>query len=142
MNSSSRFAVGVHVLALLALEARPVPSAYIAGSVNTNPAVIRRILVQLGKAGFTRATLGATGGTMLALPAAAINLLDVYRAMEEPGVLGLHRNDPNPACEVGRNITVVLGGIFDRAQQAMEGVVGALTLQDILDRLKTAQHAH
>lgn len=140
MNSSSRFAVGVHMLALLALEARPVPSAYIAGSVNTNPAVIRRILVQLGKAGFTRSILGATGGTMLARPAVAISLLDVYRAVEEPGVLSLHRNGPNPACEVGRNITAVLGGIFNHAQQAMESVVGALTLQDILDQLKTAQN--
>lgn len=142
MNSSSRFAVGIHVLALLALVKEPVSSTFIAGSVNTNPVVIRRILVQLGKAGFTRSTLGAAGGTMLARPPDAINLLDVYRAMEEPGVLGLHRNSPNPACEVGRNITAVLGGIFDRAQQAMEDVVGAMTLQDILDQLKTAQDDH
>lgn len=139
MNSSSRFAVSVHVLALLALEARPVPSAYIAGSVNTNPVVIRRILALLNKAGFTHSTLGASGGTTLALPASKINLLDLYRAVEEPGVLSLHRSSPNPTCPVGRNITSILGGIFEQAQLAMENVIEAMTLQDVLDQLNAAQ---
>ncbi|VBQ85369.1 BadM/Rrf2 family transcriptional regulator [Burkholderia pseudomallei] len=45
MNTSSRFAFAVHVLALLSLqEGVPLSSEVIAGSVNTNPALIRRLL--------------------------------------------------------------------------------------------------
>ncbi|WP_035054093.1 Rrf2 family transcriptional regulator [Andreprevotia chitinilytica] len=135
MNTSSRFAVGVHILALLATSTGPVPSAYIAGSVNTNPVLIRRILGLLGQAGLTWAERGVKGGTQLAKPPAEIKLIDIYHCVEEPGVLGLHRNMPNPACEIGRNITGVLSGVFDQAQAAMEGVLAALTLQDMLDQL-------
>jgi len=139
MNTSSRFAVAVHVLSLLATTQGPVSSVHIAGSVNTNPVLIRRILGQLGRAGFTQSLRGATGGTLLARAPAEINLLDVYRAVEEPGVLGLHRSDPNPACEVGRNITRVLGGVFDRAQDAVERVIESMTLHDIVRQLKVKQ---
>jgi Rrf2 family protein len=139
MNTSSRFAVAVHVLSLLATTPGPVSSVHIAGSVNTNPVLIRRILGQLGRAGFTQSFRGATGGTLLARTPAEINLLDVYRAVEEPGVLGLHRSDPNPDCEVGRNITRVLGGVFDRAQDAVERVIESMTLHDIVRQLRVKQ---
>jgi Rrf2 family protein len=139
MNTSSRFAVAVHVLSLLATTSGPVSSVLIGGSVNTNPVLIRRILGQLGRAGLTQSVRGAAGGTLLARAPAQINLLDVYRAVEEPGVLALHRSDPNPACEVGRNITRVLGGVFDRAQDAVERVIESMTLQDILRQLKVKQ---
>ena len=55
MNTSSRFAFAVHVLALLSLqEGTPLSSEMIAGSVNTNPALIRRLLTMLAEAGLTR----------------------------------------------------------------------------------------
>src|SRR5438876_1217231 len=47
MSDSSRFAVAVHALTLLASEDRPLTSEHIAGSVNTNPVVIRRVLAAL-----------------------------------------------------------------------------------------------
>jgi len=142
MNTSSRFAVAVHVLSLLATTEGTVSSTLIAGSVNTNPVLIRRILGQLGKAGMTQSVRGTAGGSLLAKAPAEINLLDVYRAVEEPGVLALHRSDPNPACDVGRNITRVLGGVFDRAQDAVERVIESMTLQDILRQLKVKQAHH
>jgi len=142
MNTSSRFAVAVHVLSLLATTEGTVSSTLIAGSVNTNPVLIRRILGQLGKAGMTQSVRGTAGGSLLAKAPVEINLLDVYRAVEEPGVLALHRSDPNPACDVGRNITRVLGGVFDRAQDAVERVIESMTLQDILRQLKVKQAHH
>jgi Rrf2 family protein len=139
MNTSSRFAVAVHVLSLLATTPGTVSSTLIAGSVNTNPVLIRRILGQLNRAGMTQSVRGTAGGALLAKSPGEINLLDVYRAVEEPGVLGLHRSDPNPDCDVGRNITRVLGGLFDRAQDAVERVIESMTLQDVLRQLKVKQ---
>ena len=131
MNTSSRFAFAVHVLALLSLQQGvPLSSEMIAGSVNTNPALIRRLLSMLAEAGLTTSQLGAGGGALLARAPGNISLLEIYRAVEDPRLFGLHREEPNPACMVGRNIQGVLRGIIDEAQQAMEASLGARTLAD------------
>ena len=84
MQISSRFSVAVHVLSLLALPEQDgvlLTSERMAGSVNTNPVVIRRILGQLKKAGLVEVR-PASGGTFLTRQPAAITLLEVYRAVE------------------------------------------------------------
>ena len=79
---NSRFAVATHILTLLySMGNDPLTSEFIAGSVNTNPVVIRRLLSVLNKAGLTTGRLGAGGGATLARPATAITLLDVHRAV-------------------------------------------------------------
>ncbi|MGF6665142.1 Rrf2 family protein [Paraburkholderia atlantica] len=131
MNTSSRFAFAVHVLALLSLQGGvPLSSEMIAGSVNTNPVLIRRLLAMLSEAGLTTSQMGAGGGALLARRPEQITLLDVYRAVEDAKLFALHREEPNPACMVGRNIQSVLSGIVDEAQQAMEAALAARTLAD------------
>jgi len=131
VNTSSRFAFAVHVLALLSLQQGvPLSSEIIAGSVNTNPALIRRLLTMLAQAGLTTAQLGSGGGALLARAPEQISLLDVYRAVDDAQLFALHREQPNPACMVGRNIQGVLRGIIDKAQQAMEATLAARTLAD------------
>lgn len=50
MKISKRFTVAVHILALLSLEKGSLQTSEdIAGSVNTNPVVIRRIMSKLKK---------------------------------------------------------------------------------------------
>ncbi len=132
MNTSSRFAYAVHVLALLSLqEGVPLSSEMIAGSVNTNPALIRRLLSMLAAAGFTTSQLGAGGGALLARAPQQIRLVDVYRAVEDAHLFGLHRDTPNPACLVGRHIQAVLAGVVDDAQRAMEASLASRTLADV-----------
>ncbi|SEC47369.1 Rrf2 family transcriptional regulator [Paraburkholderia caballeronis] len=134
MNTSSRFAFAVHVLALLSQQdGVPLSSDVIAGSVNTNPALIRRLLSMLADAGLTTSQLGAGGGALLAREPAAITLLDVYRAVDDARLFALHREEPNPACMVGRNIQSVLRGVIDDAQQAMEASLAARTLAGVTD---------
>ncbi|HEX3447028.1 MAG TPA: Rrf2 family transcriptional regulator, partial [Isosphaeraceae bacterium] len=63
---SSKLSVGVHILTLLALKPdEPVTSACIAGSVNTNPVVIRRLLGLFREAGFVESKNGVGGGWVL-----------------------------------------------------------------------------
>src|SRR6266487_2303328 len=98
MSTSSRFVVAVHILPLLETEGgRPVTSAYVEGSVNTNPGVIRRLLSMLARAGLVTSQLGAGGGALLAKPARQIRLLDVYRAVESSDVFTLHHSPPQSA---------------------------------------------
>src|SRR3954466_5250611 len=106
---NTRFAVAIHILTMLEQSrGEPVTSEYLAGSVNTNPSLIRRLLTQLARAGLTTSQMGTGGGALLARSAQDITLLDVYRAIDETqGVLPLHPS-PNPRCPVGRNIQTVL----------------------------------
>ncbi|WP_028535268.1 Rrf2 family transcriptional regulator [Paludibacterium yongneupense] len=140
MNKSSRFAVSVHILTLLALKSTPVPSSYIAASVNTNPAMIRRILVMLGNAGLTRACMGANGGTSLARAPSDIPLLEIYRAVDDPVVLSLHHSAPNTHCPVGCRITEVLENVIDRAEAAMQATLADISVADVVEKLQLEAH--
>ncbi|CAM2144503.1 Rrf2 family transcriptional regulator [Pararobbsia alpina] len=139
MNTSSRFAVGVHILAMLALhDGSPLSSERIAASVNTNPALIRRLLSMLAQAGLTTAQLGTGGGALLARDPAEIRLVDVYRALEDAPVFALHRERPAAGSVVGRHIRTVLLEVSDRIEHAIDATLAEQTLADIAGSL--AQH--
>jgi Rrf2 family protein len=130
---SSRFAVAVHILALLGTRGDAwVTSDYAAGSVKTNPVVVRRLLGLLRRAGLVRIQPGPRGGARLARPADRITLAEVYQAVEEGQLLGLHRHPPNPRCPVGRNIGGVLGGVFGEAESALLGVLKRKSIEDVV----------
>ncbi|HEY8485384.1 MAG TPA: Rrf2 family transcriptional regulator [Longimicrobiales bacterium] len=135
MAISSRFAVAVHVLVLLERGGgEPVPSERIAASVGTNPAVIRRILCMLSRAGLTRSRLGTGGGAMLARAAREVTLLDVYRAVEDGELFVLHAGDER--CPVGRHIEGVLEEAVGAARRAMEEALAKRTLADVCSRVR------
>lgn len=133
MQISSRFSVAVHVLTLLAVTppGELLTSDRMAGSVNTNPVVIRRILGQLKKAGLVEVR-AAAGGTYLRRAPAAITLLDVYRAVEvvEGDLFSVH-DKPNPQCPVGRNIQAALDDTLRRAQAALEQQLAGVSVAQV-----------
>ena len=109
MSTSSRFAVAVHVLTLMAwADEEPLKSEQVAESVNTNPVVIRRMLCELAESKLVVSQSGAMGGSKLARQPEQITLLDIYQAVERRGVFSLHRHPPNRDCPVGVNIGTVL----------------------------------
>lgn len=130
---NSRFAVAVHILTLLEQgDQEPLTSEFIAGSVNTNPSLVRRLLGTLARAGLTTARMGTGGGALLARPASEITLRDVFRAVNEEGELfAMHPERPNPACPVGRNIQAVLERRFEDAVRAMEAELDRTTIAEL-----------
>ena len=136
MPASSRFAIAVHVLTLMAQTGdEPVKSDFVASSVNTNPVVIRRIMCSLQRASLVTSQTGAAGGSRLARAANEITLLEVYRAVEEGRLLSLHRQRPNPRCPVGVNIEGVLDRLLSEAEAAFEGVLSETTVDAVLRAL-------
>ncbi|MWV47287.1 transcriptional regulator [Paenibacillus sp. HJL G12] len=140
MSISSRFSVAIHILCLLAInkEKATNTSEYLAGSVNTNPVVIRKVMSMLKGAGLVHVRAGVAGAE-LAKPLAEITLLDVYKAVNvvaENDLFSSHEH-PNPECIVGRNIQQSLTKQFSAAQKAMEHSLEIVTLaevvQDILE---------
>ena len=133
MPSSSRFAIAVHVLTLMAERGDvPLKSEFVACSVNTNPVVIRRIVCSLQRARIVTSQTGAAGGTRLARTPREITLLEVYRAVEGGRLLSLHRQRPDPHCLVGMNIESVLGVILREAEEAFEQVLEKITVEKVL----------
>ncbi|HEY9855585.1 MAG TPA: Rrf2 family transcriptional regulator [Stenomitos sp.] len=136
MSISSRFVVAVHILTLLETSGgKPTTSDWIAGSVNTNPAVVRRLLSMLAKADLTTSQLGTGGGALLARPASDITLLEVYRAVDEGELFALHNEAPNPACPVGRNIQAALQDTLTSAQRALEAELSHQTIAGVLAKV-------
>lgn len=139
MKISSRFSIGVHILSLLSIaKDAHCTSEWIAGSVNTNPVIIRRILGNLKKAGLVNVRAGS-GGAYLIKQLDEINLLDIYRAVEvvEEGELFNFHEDPNPQCPIGANIQGVLQLILRRSQAAMEQVLADITMEELVTTLTT-----
>jgi DNA-binding IscR family transcriptional regulator len=134
MSISSRFAVGVHILTLIDFNKDGVSSSeYLAGSVNTNPALIRKITGMLKKAGLVEVHPGIAGAK-LARDLSDITLLDVYKAVDvvqDNELFSVHEN-PNPACPVGRNIQNTIGPLFSVAQTALEKALGNVTIEDVV----------
>lgn len=135
MRPSSRLTVAIHVLTLLAQGSsgdQPMTSEHIAGSVNTNPVVIRRLLAQLRASRLVRSQAGPGGGWQLVVPPERITLRDVYRAVEHEPLFPLHPSTPNPRCPVGRGIQAALGGRYQEARLAVERDLERTTIAELL----------
>lgn len=134
MQISSRFTIAVHMFSCIIIfeQERKVTSDFLASSVEVNPVVIRRILLQLKNAGLVSVQRG-TGGTAITRPLEEISFLDIYRAVEcvEGGELFHFHENPNTECPVGRNIHRVLDGKLTRVQRAMERELESITLADV-----------
>ncbi|MBO4127811.1 Rrf2 family transcriptional regulator [Streptococcus suis] len=139
MQISSRFTIASHILVLLALEGEKEKqtSISIAGSVGVNPVIIRNILSQLKEAGLVEVARGV-GGARLAQGPDHITLLHVYQAVElfgEKGQLFGFHEQPNPNCQVGRNIHPLLDSRLENAQSALENELAQTTIADLLEEL-------
>ncbi|AST90129.1 transcriptional regulator [Sutcliffiella cohnii] len=134
MSISSRFSVGIHILTLMEINKDGVNSSeFIARSVNTNPAVIRKIIGMLKKAGLVKVQPGIAGAE-LAKNLSEITLLDVYKAVnvvKDNELFSIHEN-VNPDCAVGRNIQGAIEPLFFSAQLAMEKVLENVTIEDVV----------
>jgi len=130
---ATRFAVATHILLMMAAEPdRRLTSPRIAGSVNTNPVVVRRIMRLLARAGLVRVRRGQ-GGAVLGRLAERISLEDVWLAMNPepaPPLPPLHAN-PDLDCPVGRHVPRVLGENFQRAELAMRRALASISLDSL-----------
>jgi len=133
MNISTRFTVALHILTLLAsTPGEALTSEYIAGSVNTNPVVVRRLLGTLRKVGIVSSQPGNGGGWEFAKNPEKLTLRDVRQAVKEGSPFSMHTQPPNPKCPVGKNIQQALGPVYDRAERVMEDDLSRTSILSLL----------
>jgi Rrf2 family protein len=137
MAANSQFSMAVHILTMLARsEGENVKSECLAGSVNTNAVVIRRILSQLAQAKLVSSQTGAAGGARLTRRPNEIRLADVYHAVSCGEVFALHPKAPNQECPVGRNIEAVLCNLQKAIDRAVDEKLAEYTLGDVLEKIE------
>ena len=133
MQISSRFTMAIHMFACIdTFTDQKMTSDFLAGSIGTNPVIIRKLLQQLKAAGLVEVSRG-TGGVTITKPLDKITFLDIYRAVEctpDEELFHFHEN-PNKECPVGRNIHHVLDDKLERVQRAMEAELQTITLADV-----------
>ena len=134
MQISSRFTIALHIFTCIETFKNDykITSDFLAGSINTNPVIIRKILAQLKNAGLITVARG-TGGISPTRPLKEISFYDVYQAIEpvENGDLFNFHSSPNPQCPVGKNIHALLDGKLKAIQLAMENEMKKYTLDDL-----------
>lgn len=133
MQISSRFTMAIHMFACIdTFTDQKMTSDFMAGSIGTNPVIIRKILQQLKAAGLIEVSRG-TGGVTITRPLEQITFLDIYKAVEctpEEQLFHFHEN-PNSNCPVGKNIHRVLDNRLLEVQKAMEEKLSQITLADV-----------
>jgi Rrf2 family protein len=140
MSERCKFAFAVHVLAVLG--SRPdglCTSAMLARTVNTNPVVIRRLLLELQQAGLVVTARGIRGGARLERKPEQIRLGELFRTLEGADLFGCHPNTPSRSCPVGCGIESVLREIRSQAMNAAERELNEFTLADVLAKLRVAK---
>jgi len=139
MKSSCRFAVAVHVLAVLAYkEGDRVTSSFLAHSVNTNPVIIRRLLLVLQRAKLVDTSKGTGSGSRLSRAPSRITLAEIYNAVEDCEPFGKPTRKPNAACPVGNCIREALEQIFASAFKALEQDLAKNTLASVIEQIKAS----
>ncbi|MFF0062555.1 Rrf2 family transcriptional regulator [Streptomyces sp. NPDC005279] len=143
MSLNSRLTIAAHALAWMELNKRygheVATSEQIAGSVNTNPVVIRRLLAELRKAGLVESRRGAGAGWTLTRELESMTLLDVYEAVQPGALFAMHRATPNQECPVGFGIQPAMQSIYDGIEDTLRGELARTTLADVLRSVLAAR---
>jgi len=129
--------MAVHVLAVLGYkDGDRVNSAFLAASVNTNPVVVRRLLLALQSAKLVETSKGLGAGSRLSRSPARISLVEVFRAVEDDKPFVLPPKKPNQECPVGHCIQAALEDVFTSVKTALEGELSRISIGDILQTVK------
>ena len=129
MALNTRFTTGIHALVLLAAEPGKLHrSADVARRLKTNSVVIRRIFLQMGRAGLIRSQKGPSGGSKLRVPAKEITLRDIHRAVYPDGFL--QESD----LSVIPGLRSELKGIFGDSMRAYEKELNQTTLSQLVKK--------
>lgn len=136
MGANSRLTIAAHALAWIGLNERMggevTTSDQIANSVNTNSVVIRRLLGDLREAGLVESRRGAGAGWRLARPAEAINLAEVYDAVEGGPLFAMHAAVPNQRCPVGQGIQSALSPVYEDVEDTLRAQLSRTSVADVL----------
>ena len=133
---NQQFTFAVHIMAALAFEGALMDSQALARSVNTNPVVVRRILLSLRRAGLIETFAGKHGGAQLAKEPGAISLCDIYDAVEPRPVIAVSKRKAWKQCQVSCRMNQIMTALASDAEDAMRAHLAAMTLRKLVRKIR------
>ena len=135
MKISTRTRYGIRATIELANHSQqgPLQLRVIAERQGISVKYLEQLMAVLRSAGLVRSVRGAKGGYTLARPATDIKLSDVFHCLEGP-VATAECVDNQDFCQ--RAIDCVARLLWNRVEVAINEVLDAVTLQDLVDQAK------
>lgn len=121
-------------------------SGELAAALGANPALVRKLMVLLGRDGIIVSSPGRNGGIRLGRSPESITLLDVHRASVECKRLFASRPNVPDVCVVSRNIGRFFDDLTDEAGAQVAALLAGRSIADSLraihaiDGLNASQH--
>ncbi len=132
MNRDTRLSDVLHVLLHMSQVKEPLTSEVLARSMGTNPAVFRRTMAGLRRAGHVISGKGHGGGWKLARPLEEISLLAVYEALERPTLFAIGSRGRHPECKIEEGVNSALAETMRQAESLLLERFGQVTLDQLL----------
>lgn len=108
-------------------------SAILAKGLESNPSLIRKLMVPLTRDGIIVTTLGRTGSIHLGRPAAEISLRDIYLSVtDEKKLLNSRPDVKKPCCIVSANVCWYFKSLAAEAEQASMNVLATRSVATAL----------
>jgi Rrf2 family protein len=136
---NQRFTFAVHIMTALAFRGERMRSKSLASSVNTNPVVVRQLLVALRRARLVKTSAGRTGGAILARPAKNITLLDIYKAVDARPVLRVGDRKVWRQCPVSCNMKRLMITVAGSVEQAVNRELRDFSLDQLVRNIERKQ---
>ncbi len=123
-------------MAVLALSSEEViGSRRLAASVNTNPVVVRRLLLALRAARLVETFAGKHGGARLRKNPRQISLVKIYDAVEPRPVIPVNERRALRQCQVSCAMKSVMSTVAESTEQAVRKHLNGITLAQLLRRI-------
>lgn len=135
--NNTRFATAIHIMTLLAKEPSEwLTSEWIAGSINVNPVIVRKELINLKKTGLVESRQGKEGGVRISRKPKEISISDIYNSVKNTEVLGKKNQFPNPLCSVGKDINYNLDVLFSETNDLVNDFLKNKRLSDFVKKFE------
>ena len=133
---NQQFTFAVHIMTALAFSPEEViGSQTLAASVNTNPVVVRRLLLALRRARLIETFAGKHGGARLRKKPTHISLVDIYDAVESRPVILINERKALRQCRVSCNMKSIMSGVAESTEQAVRKHLRGITLAQLVHKV-------
>ena len=112
-----------------------IGSQTLAASVNTNPVVVRRLLLALRRARLIETFAGKHGGARLRKKPESISLAEIYDAVESPKVILVNERKALRRCRVSCNMKDIMSGVAESTEQAVRKHLGGITVAQLVRKV-------
>ena len=132
---NQQFTFAVHIMTCLAFAGGVLDSQRLARSVNTNPVVVRRLLLALRRANLIETLAGRHGGARLSKLPSRISLLEIYDAVEPRPIIAVNERRASRYCAVSCSMKRIMTRVAADAEKAMRKDLRRIRLSELVDQV-------